>query len=104
MIYYYRFMERYKTVKEKRDLYIEFTEEEIAEMGWEDNQKLSLTVNDDKSISIKPWVRIDIDISGWPKELFEMLVEMSLEQDKTVNQIIVDLLEKSISNEEPYEL
>jgi hypothetical protein len=97
-------MERYKTVKEKKDLYIEFTEEEIAELGWEDNQKLSITVNDDKSISIKPWVKVDIDISGWPSELYEMLVEMSLEQDKTVNQIIVDLIEKNLKIKEPYEL
>ncbi len=97
-------MERYKTVKEKKDLYIEFTEEEIAELGWEDNQKLSITVNEDKSISIKPWVKVDIDVSGWPSELYEMLVEMSLEQDKTVNQIIVDLIEKNLKIKEPYEL
>jgi hypothetical protein len=90
-------MERYKTVKEKRDLYIEFTEEEMAELGWEESQKLSLTVNDDKSISIKPWVKVDIDMTGWPKEIYEMLVEMSLEQDKTVNQIIVELIEKSFN-------
>jgi hypothetical protein len=97
-------MERYKTIKEKRDLYIEFTDEEIAELGWEDNQKLSITVNEDKSISIKPWVKVDIDMSGWPKEIYELLVEKSLEEDKTVNQIIVDLIEKSINSKEPYEL
>jgi len=97
-------MERYKTVKEKRDLYIEFTDEEMAELGWEDNQKLSITVNEDKSISIKPWVRVDIDMSGWPKEIYELLVKRSLEEDKTVNQVIVDLIEKSINSEEPYEL
>jgi hypothetical protein len=90
-------MERCKTVKEKRDLYIEFTEEEMAELSWEDNQKLSITVNEDKSISIKPWVKVDIDMTGWPKEIFEMLVEMSLEQDKTINQIIVELIEKSFN-------
>jgi len=97
-------MERYKTIKEKRELYIEFTDEEIAELGWEDNQKLSITVNEDKSISIKPWVKVDIDMSGWPKEIYELLVERSLEEDKTVNQVIVDLIEKSINSKEPYEL
>jgi hypothetical protein len=97
-------MERYKTVKEKRDLYIEFTEEEMAELGWEENQKLSITVNDDKSISIKPWVKVDIDMTGWPKEIYEFLVQMSLEQDKTINQVIVDLIEKSFKHTEGYEL
>jgi hypothetical protein len=97
-------MQRHKIVKEKKDLYIEFTEEEMAELGWEHNQKLSITVNEDKSISIKPWVKVEIDMTGWPKEIYALLVEKSLEEDKTINQIIVDLLEKSISISEPYEL
>lgn len=97
-------MERHKTVKEKKELYIEFTEEEMAEMGWEDNQKLSITANEDGTITIKPWVKIDLDTTDWPKDIFEMLVEKSLEEDKTVNQVIVDLIEATIKNNEPYEL
>ena len=86
-------MEKYKTVKEKRDLYIEFSEEELQELGWKENQKLSLDV-DGKNIFIKPWVNVEIDTANWPKEIYQMLVNMSLEQDKTVNEIIVDLITK----------
>lgn len=97
-------MKRHKIVKEKKELYIEFTEEEIAEMGWEQNQKLSITADKDGTITIKPWVKIDLDMTGWPREIFELLVEKSLEEDKTVNQVIVDLIEASLKNYEPYEL
>ena len=91
-------MERYKTVKEKKEMYIEFSEEELQELGWKEHQKLSLEL-EGKNIIIKPWVTMEIDTSEWPKEIFQMLVDMSLDQDKTVNEIIVDLITKSFNKE-----
>ena len=85
-------MEKFKTVKEKKELYIDFSEEELTELGWEENQKLSIDVQDDKTIIIKPWAKIDIDMSEWPKETLEFLVKLSCEQNKPVNEVIVDLL------------
>lgn len=92
-------MEKYKTVKEKKELYIDFSEEEIKELGWKENQKLSIDVDENNNIIIKPWVTIDIDTSDWPKEIFEFLVELSLEKEMTVNEIIVDLLTKSFNKQ-----
>lgn len=97
-------MERHKIVKEKKDLYIEFSEEEMAEMGWEQNQKLTITADKNGAITIKPWVKVDIDMTGWPKEIFELLVQKSLEEDKTVNQVIVDLIEERLKYSDGYEL
>jgi hypothetical protein len=81
-----------KTVKEKKDLYIDFSEEEIAAMGWADKQRLSIDVNADNSITVKPWVKMDIDISSFSKEVLEFLVAQSLEQDIPVNDVIVNSL------------
>lgn len=89
-------MDKTKIVKEKKELYIEFSEEEIKELGWKDNQKLSIDL-EGESIIIKPWVTMELDTSNWPKEIFELLVQMSLEQDKTVNDVIVDIITKSIN-------
>jgi hypothetical protein len=88
-----------KIVKEKRDLYIDFTEEEIADMGWEDKQKLSLKVNEDKSITFTPYVKVEIDTSDWEPGVFKMLVDLSLETDKTVNDVISDLLTASLDSD-----
>lgn len=97
-------MDKTKTVKEKKELYIEFSEEEIRELGWKDNQKLSMDLKGE-NILIKPWVNVEIDTSNWPKEVFEMLVQMSLETDKTVNEVIVDLLTNTVKTiEKPEEL
>jgi hypothetical protein len=92
-------MDKYKTVKEKRDLYIDFSEEEIAEMGWKDNQKVSLKVHDDGSILVEPYKTIELDIDSWDPSVFKMLVVSSMEQDKTVNDVIVDLISKSLNSE-----
>jgi hypothetical protein len=89
-------MQKYKTVKEKKELYIEFSEEEIQELGWKPQQKLSIDVDENKNIVIKPWVTIDLDTSSWPKQIFEFLVEESLEKNKTVNDIIVNLIEEAL--------
>lgn len=93
-------MEKIKTVKEKKELYIEFSEDEMKELGWKENQKLSMTLNSDNSILIQPLVTVELDTSSWSKEVFEMLVELSLEKDKTVNEVIVDILMKYINIED----
>lgn len=97
-------MDKHKIVKEKKELYIEFSEDEIAELGWEQNQKLSITADDDGTITIKPWVKVDIDMTNWPKELLQLLIDKSLEEDKTVNQVIVDLIENSLKYSDGHEL
>lgn len=92
-------MEKYKTVKEKRDLYIEFSEEEMQELGWKDNQQLSITLNEDNSISLKPFVTMELDISDYPKEVLEYLIRLSIEQNISVNDVIIKILETFIGEE-----
>ena len=52
-------MEKHKKVQEKKDLFIQFSEEEIQELGWEENQKLSIKVDEETgAITNKPWVKM----------------------------------------------
>jgi hypothetical protein len=95
-------MERYKTVREKKDLYIEFSEEEMTELGWKENQQLSITVNEDNSIFIKPFVTMELDISNYPKEVLEYLIRLSIEQNISVNDVIIKILETFIKDEEEF--
>lgn len=90
-------MEKFKTVKEKKELYIDFSEEELTELGWGENQKLSIDLKEDNTIVIKPWVEVDIDMTDWPRDILELLIKLSSEQDKSVNEVIVDLLTASLN-------
>ena len=92
-------MEKFKTIKEKKELYIDFTEEEMSDLGWKENQRLSIDVKDDGCIEIKPWKTIELDTESWDPSIYRMLVTLSLEQDKSVNDVIVDIITTSINRE-----
>ena len=94
-------MEKVKKVLEKKDLYIQFSEEEMQELGWEQGQKLSFKFNEDtKSITLEPFVKMELDISEWSREILEFLVGESCERDVSVNEIINETLSKFIDKNE----
>jgi|LakMenE18May11ns_1017448.scaffolds.fasta_scaffold9859215_3 hypothetical protein len=90
-------MEKYKKILEKKELYIQFSDEEMSEIGWEEGQKLSLSF--DKvtgSIFLKPYVKVDVDMSEWSREVLEYIVGVSCEKDISCNQVIEDVLKDTI--------
>lgn len=89
-------MEKFKKIKEKTDLYIDFTDEELAELKWEKGQRLSMESKDD-GILIKPYVKVEIDFSDFPRETLMYLIEESLEKDLPVNDVIVEALKKGLN-------
>jgi hypothetical protein len=94
-------MEKVKKVLEKKDLYIQFSEEEIQEMGWEEGQKLSFKFDEEtKAITLEPFVKMELDITEWPVEILQFLVGESCERDIPVNEIINETLLKFIDKNE----
>lgn len=90
-------MEKYKKVQEKKELYIQFSDEEMQELGWEENQKLSLKFDEEtKAITLEPYVKMEIEISEWPREILEFLIQESCDRDISVNEIINETLLKFI--------
>ena len=91
-------MEKYKKVQEKKELFLQFSEEEMQEMGWEEGQKLSLKFDEEtKAITIEPFVKMNIDIGEWDREILEYLVGESCDRDVPVNEIINESLDKMIN-------
>jgi len=94
-------MEKVKKVLEKKDLYIQFSEEEMQELGWEEGQKLSFKFDEDtKAITLEPFVKMELDIGEWSREILEFLVGESCERDVSVNEIINETLSKFIDKNE----
>lgn len=89
-------MEKVKKIQEKKDLFIQFSEEEIHELGWEEGQKLSFKFDEEtKAITLEPFVKMELDISEWDREILEFLVKESCERDISVNEIINEVLVKN---------
>ena len=94
-------MEKFKKVQEKKELYLQFSEEEIQELGWEVGQKLSFKFNEEtKAITLEPFVKMEIDISEWPIEILQFLVGESCDRDISVNEVINETLLKFIDKNE----
>jgi hypothetical protein len=92
-------MEKYKKIQEKKELYIQFSEEEMQELGWKEGQKLSFKFDEEtKSITLQPYVKMEIEISEWPREILEFLVGESCDRDISVNEIINETLLNFIDN------
>jgi hypothetical protein len=94
-------MEKYKKVQEKKELFIQFSDEEMAELGWEEGQKLSFKFDEEtKAITLEPFVKMEIEISEWPREILEFLIQESCDKDVSVNEIINQTLLKFIDKNE----
>ena len=93
-------MDKYKKVQEKRDVFIQFSEEEVEEMGWEKNQKFSVEITDDNAITFKPYAKMEIEIGEWSREMLEYLVGESCDRDVSVNDIITEVLTQYIKDNE----
>jgi len=91
-------MEKHKKVQEKKELFLQFSEEELQEMGWEEGQKLSVKFDEEtKAITLEPFVKMEVEISEWPLEILQFLVSESCERDVPVNEIINEVLTSYIN-------
>lgn len=87
-----------KTVKVKEEHYIEFTDEELQALNMEKGQKFSCKI-EDGALKLEPFVKVELEIGNWDREVLLMLIEESCERDVSVNEVISDLLEKVIEDE-----
>lgn len=85
-----------KVLQPTNDAYIQFTEEELQEIGVGAGTKFSVKHHDDGSIELRPYVKMEIDTQDWSRELLEMLISESCEQDISVNDVITNLLRESL--------
>jgi len=89
-----------KSVLRSDDVYIQFTEEELKEFGWEKGQKFTFKTHDDGSVELIPYKKIEIELDDFPVEVLKMLIKESCDKDISVNDIITDLLKKYIEEED----
>jgi hypothetical protein len=87
-----------KTVLKKEDYYIQFTDEEMVELNIEPGQKFTCELKDG-GLQLTPFVKIELEMGNWPRELLEFLIQESCEKDISVNDIICEVLESAIKNE-----
>lgn len=84
-----------KTVQKKEEYFIQFTDEEMEQLGFKPNTKFTIKVNDDKqSLTLTPHEEIDIDLNEFSKQDLINIIVAANEKDMTFEDFLVDSLTK----------
>jgi hypothetical protein len=85
-----------KVLQPTNDVYIQFTEEELSAIGAGPGTKFETKIHDDGSIELRPYVGVELDMDEWPREVLEMIIKTSCEEDISANDVINKLLKESL--------
>lgn len=87
-----------KKIEQVDDVCIKFTDKEIKELGLEAGTKFSVEHMDNGSIKLTPFKTMEINLDELSREVLEQLIVTSCEQDKSVNEVISDILKVMIKD------
>jgi hypothetical protein len=86
-----------KELLPSKDAYLQFTEDELLEFGIKQGDKFSVKPQDDGFL-LEKYKEIELDIDDLDIHTLKMLVLRSFEEDKTCNQVLIDVLEEYMDN------
>lgn len=86
-----------KTVLRKEEYYIQFTDEELAELNMEKGQKFTCDI-EDGALKLTPFAKVELEMGDWSREVLEFIIQESCEKDISVNDVICNLLEEVIKD------
>jgi hypothetical protein len=90
-----------KTVECEPVYHISLSEEELASLNLTKNSKFDFIPQEDGSVKLEHWQTVDIgDLNEYPKEVLINLISKSLEEDITINDVIVNVLREYLNNHE----
>ena len=67
-----------KTVQKKEDFFVEFTDEEMQQLGIAPGDKFEVEIGDANSIVLKKMVSVDINLDEFDKDVLVFLIEESV--------------------------
>jgi hypothetical protein len=87
-----------KTIQTREESYIQFTDEEVAELGLQQGDEFTIKPLEDGGFFLEKMKRIELELSEFPREILELLIKKSCEENVSVNAIIRDALKSFIEN------
>ena len=86
-----------KEIKSRKEYYVEFADEEAEKLDIKEGDKFSFKETENGFLMEK-YGELEIDISEFSREILEFLISESIEKDKTVSEIIEDVLTKAVEH------
>lgn len=84
-----------KTVQKKEEYFIQFTDEEMDQLGFKPNTRFTIELSEDKSgLKLTPHEEIEIDLDEFSKEELINVIVAANKLDMTFEDFVVDSLTK----------
>jgi hypothetical protein len=88
-----------KQIKKKEEYFIDFTDEELKELKMQKGMKFSWNLNEDNTISLIPYEKIDLDLNDFSKEILIFLIKYSVDEDLTIEEAFEKILTEAMDHE-----
>lgn len=86
-----------KTVQKKEEFFIQFTDEEMFDLGLKPHDKFEIEAGGDHTIVLKKMVPLEIELGDFDKGVLVFLIEESIREQKSVDDVIRENLEKILA-------
>ncbi len=90
-----------KTITKQEIALLEFTPEEREELGFKPGDKFTVTLNEDGSLALVPFVSVEIDLGEFSKEQLEILVARSIELQVPPDEVIREGITEMVKRHNP---
>ena len=77
-----------KTLQTKEEYFIQFTDEEMAALDIKPHDKFEVLTQDDGSIMLKKFVKLELNLTEFDKETLVFLINESIESQVPVDEVI----------------
>lgn len=89
-----------KKITTKTVSVIEFTEEEVEELGLRPDWNYSLS-EDNGKILLVPYKEVEIEFESFDKKTLIYLIEESVEKDISINEVVSEILQQMVDRYKP---
>ena len=80
-----------KTLQPSKDMFIQFTEDELLELNIQAGDKFTAIPKED-GVFLEKMAKIELDLEEFPEEIKDMLILKSIEDQIPVDEVISNLL------------
>jgi hypothetical protein len=88
-------------VQKREEYFVQFTPEEMESLGIEPGDKFEVETPEEGGVMLKKMPSIEIDLHALGVDTLAALVTMSIEEQKPVDDVIVELLSGYVRSQPP---
>jgi hypothetical protein len=81
------------------DVFIQFSEDDMAELDLQPGDKFSVKKEGD-AIILEKFGTLELNLADFDRDTLEVLIKISCEEDKSINEVVADILESVINQSE----